>query len=271
MQPVCLIFVDRSKMKHYFFTGLVFITIFLFSSCASKRDIVYFQNSETMSSKYRENNFDYKVKIMPNDNLFVQVSDVNPTSVEVFNVIRTQTGSISPNTLDILGYLVDSNGNINFPIVGEIHVAGLTKKEATGLIQKEISRYAPDATVNIRIINYKITIMGEVMRPGVYTVTDERISVLQALALAGDLTIYGERHNVQLSRVENGEKKFYYFDLTSPDVFSSPHYYLLQNDVLYVSPNSTRVRSSTVNQNIPLTISIILAAITTATFFIRNK
>jgi polysaccharide export outer membrane protein len=143
--------------------------------------------------------------------------------------------------------------------------------EATAMIQKEISKFVSDPVVNIRIMNYKITILGEVARPGIYTVSDERISIPQALALAGDLTIFGQRHNVQLIRMENGERKFYYFDLTSPDVFSSPNYYLLQNDVLYVSPNGTRVRNSTSNQNIPLTISIVSAILMLATFLLRNK
>ena len=263
-------------MKHHYFslnfTILTFTMFFLFSSCASKRDIVYFQNSDQISqSAYRQNDANYKIKIMPNDNLFIRVSSISPDAVAIFNVIQTQTGNLSSGSLDVLGYLVDPKGNINLPLVGEVHVAGLTKTEAIQLLQKEISKFVTDPIVNIRILNYKISIFGEVARPGIYTVTDERISIPQAIALAGDLTIYGERHNVQLIRLENGERKFYYFDLTSPDIFSSPNYYLLQNDVLYVTPNGTKVRSSTSNQNIPLIISITSALLTVAAFLIRFK
>jgi len=257
----------------FYFTALILIPFFLFSSCASKRDVLYFQTADTIPQISNQIDDNYKVKIMPNDNLFIKVtSAVNPNAVDIFNVIPVQMVNMTASNLDMLGYLVDSNGNINLPTVGEIHVAGLTKEEVTQLIQKDISsQYVKDAVVNIRILNYKITVLGEVARPGVYTLTDERVSVPQALALAGDLTIYGQRHNVQLTRIENGEKKTYYFDLTSPEIFSSPNYYLAQNDVLYVSPNGTRVRSSTNNQNIPLTISIISALITLASFFIRYK
>jgi polysaccharide export outer membrane protein len=205
---------------------------------------------------------------MPNDNLFIRVSAINPDAVAIFNVFQAQNGGVPTGNLDIMGYLVDQKGNINLPLVGEIHLAGLTKAEAIDLLQKEISKFVADPVVNIRIMNYKISILGEVNRPGIYTVTDERISIPQAIALAGDLTIYGERHNVQLIRIENGEKKFYYFDLTSPDLFSSPNYYLLQNDILYVIPNGTKVRSSTYNQNIPLIISILSATIMVVGFSI---
>jgi len=263
-------------MKHHYFslnfTVLIFTAFFLLSSCASKRDIVYFQNSNQVSqSTYRQDDVNYKIKIMPNDNLFIRVSAINPEAVSIFNMTQSQSGNIQTGGSGTLGYLVDSKGNINLPLVGEIHVAGLTKAEAIQLLQKEISKFVADPVVNIRILNYQITILGEVSRPGVYTVADERISIPQAIALAGDLTILGERHNVQLIRLENGEKKFYYFDLTSPDLFSSPNYYLLQNDILYVTPNGTKVRSSTYNQNIPFAISLISAAIMIVSFLIRYK
>jgi len=219
---------------------------------------------------------DYQTILKPNDNLYVSVSSadaVNPDAVAIFNSIPlNRSGNTSSNNnLEITGYLVDQEGNINLPLIGKVHVAGLTKTEAIQLLQEKISKFVTNAVVNIRIQNYKITVLGEVARPGVYTVTDERITIPQAIALAGDLTIYGQRHNVQLRRLENGENKCYFIDLTSPDLFSSPNYYLLQNDILYVSPNGTRVRTSTSNQNIPLTISIITALLTVTSFFIRYK
>jgi len=261
------------KQPYFYFFPFLFILFLLFSSCASRRDILYFQNSDTASGmEYGVRDSDYQTIIKPNDNLYVTVSAFNPDAVTIFNSIPlNRSGNVTNNNQDLAGYLVDQKGNINLPLVDEIHVAGLTKMEATKLLQKEISKFIADPVVNIRILNYKISILGEVNHPGVYSVTDERISIPQAIALAGDLTIYGERRHLQLIRMENGEKKSYYFDLTSPELFSSPNYYLHQNDILYVAPNGTRVRSSTFNQNIPLTISIVTAVLTLTSFFIRYK
>ena len=142
--------------------------------------------------------------------------------------------------------------------------------EAADLLQKEVSAYVENAIVNIRFLNYKISVLGEVNRPGIYSVTDEKISIPEAVALAGDLTIYGERRNVQLIRVENGKKQFYSIDLTSPSLFFSPLYYLQQNDILYISPNGTRAGSSTYNQNLPLFVSLISVTITAIALFVRK-
>jgi len=263
----------KQKYFSFYLLTLTLVSVFFFSSCASRRDILYFQNSDSFSDfNSGQNDSDYKVVIKSNDNLYITVSAVNPDAVAVFNMIPlNRAGTASSNNMDVLGYIVDQNGEINLPLVGNIHVAGLTKLDAMQLLQNEISKFVANPVVNIRILNYKINILGEVNRPGVYTVTDERISIPQAIALAGDLTIYGERRNVQLIRMENGERKFYYFDLTSPDIFASPHYYLLQNDILYISPNGTKVRSSATNQNISLGITIITALLTVASFFIRYK
>ena len=262
-------------MKHLFFPfyiSVLMLISFLFFSCGSKRDIVYFQNSEWISSEqFKKNAIEYSAKIMPNDNLFITVTAVNQGAVEAFNIAPLNRGSLNTASLDIFGYLVDQNGNINLPYVGEIHVAGLNKTEATHFIQQKISQYVENPVVNIRFLNYKVSIIGEVNRPGVYTVTDERISIPQAIALAGDLTIYGQRRNVQLIRMEKGEEKIYFIDLTSPDIFLSPNYYLHQNDVIYVSPNKTKAGSSTYNQNLPLLVSLISVAITAIALFVRYK
>ena len=262
-------------MKHLYFTyyvsALLLISL-LFSSCGSKRDIVYFQNSEWISSdQFKKNKTEYIAKIMPNDNLFISVTAVNQAAVEAFNIASLNRGSLNTASLDVFGYLVDQNGNINLPYVGEIRVAGLNKPEAIHFIQKEISKYVDDPIVNIRFLNYKVSVIGEVNRPGVYTVSDEKISIPQAIALAGDLTIYGQRRNVQLIRMEKGEEKIYFIDLTSPDIFFSPNYYLHQNDVLYIAPNKTKAGTSTYNQNLPLLVSLISVTITAVALFVRYK
>jgi len=265
-------------MKHQYssfnFPVFTLLLLFLFSSCGSKRDIVYFQNSDRIPmDMYDQIGDEFKTVIMPNDNLFITVSAEDPASVEIFNTTQfNRSVNYSSNTLDILGYLVDQKGTINFPTIGEFHIAGLTKMEAVDLLQKEISKYlTKPAVVNIRFLNYKISVIGEVNRPGVYTVSDEKISIPQAIALAGDLTIYGERRTMQLIRMEKGERIFIPIDLTSPDIFFSPYYYLRQNDILYISPNGTKAGSSTYNQNLPLIVSLISVTITAIALFIRYK
>jgi len=234
---------------------------------------VYFQNADKITEgMYARENTEFNAIIMPNDNLFITVSAINPESVDVFNsALLTRGGTLSSTTLDVMGYLVDQKGNINFPLVGEIHLGGLTKRDAVIALQKAVSKFVTDPVVNIRFLNYKINILGEVNRPGVYTVTDERITIPQAIALAGDLTIYGDRRNVQLIRIENGEKRFYFIDLTTPDIFFSPKYFLLQNDILYIPPNSTRAGTSTYNANLPLLMSTISVTFTIIAFFINKK
>ena len=263
----------RHRYFSFYFAALVVISLFLFSSCGSKRNILYFQNSDNIDEKmYFNDSTEFNTVIMPNDNLFITVSAVNPDAVEVFNTNQfNRIGNVSATALDISGYLVDQKGDINFPLVGEIHLGGLTKKNAIQLLQNQVSKFVTDPVVNIRFLNYKISIIGEVTRPGVYTVTDEKISIPQAIALAGDLTIYGDRHNVQLIRIENGKKQFHSIDLTTADLFFSPYYYLHQNDVLYIQPNGTKAGSSTYNQNLPLLVSLISVTITAIALFVRYK
>jgi len=256
-------------MKHQpaYFAVITLILLFLFSSCGSKRDIVYFQNHDSM---YMFEKAEHTIKIMPNDNLFITVTSSNPEAVEVFNVGLSNRGAISTASLDIYGYLVDQNGNINLPLVGEVRVGGLTKQKAVDLLQEKISKFLTEKPiVNVRFLNFKVSVLGEVNRPGVYTVTDEKISIPQAIALAGDLTIYGERQTIQLRRIENGEMNCYIIDLTSSDLFFSPYYYLRQNDILYISPNKTKAGSSTYNQNLPLYVSLISVTITAVALFLR--
>ena len=264
---------NYTRMRHQYFYFSVLITILLFSSCGSKKDIVYFQNSDRISEDmYYQDNSEFKTIIKPNDNLFITVTAFNSEAVKVFNTNQfNQAGNISANALDMSGYLVDHKGNINVPLVGEIHVAGFTKDDVIQLLKKDISKYVLDTTVvvNIRLLNYKVSVFGEVNRPGVYTVTDEKISIPQAIAMAGDLTIYGERRNVLLTRIEKGETKFIHIDLTSADLFFSPYYYLRQEDVLYISPNGTKAGSSTYNQNLPLLVSLISVTITAVALFLR--
>jgi polysaccharide export outer membrane protein len=168
-------------------------------------------------------------------------------------------------------YLIDYDGNIDFPVLGKLKVAGLNRTELTSMLVEKISEYANNPIVNVRLSNFTITILGEVRNPGTFTIQDERITVLEALGLADDLTIFGKRKNVLLIREVDGKKKFAKIDLTSVNAVNSPVYYLQQNDVIYIEPNNARIRSSTYNQNNSVLISAI-GTLTTiiAVFLVRN-
>ena len=254
------------KFLHKIGGAFFLLSLILLSSCGSTKDVVYFQNVE---SKYNISSdlSKYEIKIATNDNLLITVATRNPQAADPFNVIKKENSSSSQN-LQWFGYLVDQFGNINFPLLGTIHLSGLTKQEAINLLQKRISEYIEDPVVNIRFMNYKISVIGEVNRPGEFVADDEKITLIQALSLAGDMTIYGSRHNVLVCRTTNGVKQFHRVDMTSAEVFSSPVYYLQQEDVVYVEPNKARARSSTnYIQNMSLGISLVSIALTIALFF----
>ena len=143
-------------------------------------------------------------------------------------------------------YRVFPNGNINFPVLGEIKLAGLSRAQATNLLQEKLSDYIKNPIVDIETVNYRITVLGEVARPGTYTAVNERITLVEAISLAGDLTIYGERENVLVIQDYDGKKTYTRVNLKSNDLFNSPVYYLSQNDVVYVEPNKTRAKNSAI-------------------------
>jgi len=235
------------------------LTIAIFTSCASRKDIVYFQDEpiseEILMSEPKQ------LLYKPDDILTINVSALDPDTVRPFNlpVVSNNTTNVTSaqGQLQMQTYLVDYDGNIEFPVLGKIKVSGLTRTELTSLLVEKISTMATDPIVNVRLANFTITIIGEVSRPGTFTIQDERITVLEALGLANDLTIFGKRKNVKLIREIDGKKKFAYIDLTSVNVVNSPVYYLQQNDVIYVEPNKAKVRSSTYNQNNGVLISAI--------------
>ncbi|MBL0739312.1 polysaccharide biosynthesis/export family protein [Flavobacterium sp. GN10] len=234
--------------------------LFLFFSCGSKKDVLYYQNIDTLSSK--EKIATYEVKIQPDDLLMIIVSADDPEVAVPFNL---KTYSISSNAKSDIArgqetvqtYLVDSRGNIEFPVLGTLKIGGLSRTEALQLLQEKISVYIKNPIINLRITNFKVSIQGEVNLPGVYSVASERITIIEALSMAKDLTIYGKRNNILIIRETNGLKSYNRVDLTKSDFINSPFYYLAQNDVVYVEPNKTRVNSSAVGPNTSVIISAI--------------
>ena len=153
-------------------------------------------------------------------------------------------------------YLVDSDGNIEFPVLGTVNVAGLNRQQLATKLKTEITEYVQDPIVNVRIVNFQVSVLGEVARPGTFDIRDEYLSLPKALGFAGDLTIYGRRNNVLVMREDNGKKIHEYLDLTDPNVINSPFYYLQQNDVVYVEPNGAQMQSASYNRNAGVYISI---------------
>ncbi|MDR1737522.1 MAG: polysaccharide biosynthesis/export family protein [Candidatus Symbiothrix sp.] len=245
-------------------------------SCGSKKKIVYFQGAEKKIGTM-EDLSKYDVKIKPHDNLMIMVSTANnPAAAVPYNTIDLSRGSLYGNILDLLGYLVDEQGYINFPQVGKLYVVGMTKSELSQLLISRLKEYldASSLTVNVRFLNFQISVLGEVNRPGDYVISDESVTLPQIIAQAGDLTIYGQRKNIKVFRtLDSGEKKCFVVDLTKPDVFYSEAYYLHQNDVIYVEPNSARTMGASYNPMISTYLSVagLLVSISTLVISILNS
>lgn len=243
------------------FAALVFSL--LISSCVSRKEIVYFQGLDETEAKI-DSNQEKGLEIKPNDLLTISVSAPEQEAALPFNlpVIGVPQSGAELGGLTVNGrqqlqtYLVDSDGNIEFPILGTVEVAGLNRQQLSGKLKNKISDYVQDPIVNVRIVNFQVSVLGEVARPGTFDIRDEYLSLPKALGLAGDLTIYGRRDNVLVMREENGKKVHAYLDLTDPTVINSPFYYLQQNDVVYVEPNGAQRQSASYNRNAGVYISI---------------
>ena len=249
-------------MKKLSLTALTAVTILMLCSCASTKKVAYFQNSDSIN--YDNSRFLYDARIMPKDQLTISVNTTNDEAAAAFNltVLTTYTqGQTLTNASrgTLLPYLVDNNGFINFPVIGSIKVGGLTKAEAERMIQEKIRPYMAEnenPIVTVRMSSYSVSVLGEVTRPGSFQVSREKITILEALAQAGDLTIYGVRDRVKLIREDaTGKKEIHTLDLTDANIVNSPYYYLQQNDVVYVEPNKVKAQNSTVGQVTTLTFS----------------
>ncbi|WP_418509957.1 polysaccharide biosynthesis/export family protein [Corallibacter sp.] len=248
----------------------VIVIAVILTSCATSKEIVYFQDEPI--SKNNEITVNSELIYKPNDLIFISVGG-DKDAVAPFNLpaISYSTSSVAVNgDLKMPTYLIDANGNIEYPVLGTLKIAGLTRTQATDYLKNKLIDYIKDPIVNIRLINFTITVLGEVENPGTFTVEDEKISLTQALGMAGDLTIYGKRNNVFLIREQDGKKRFTKFDLTSINVVNSPNYYLQQDDVIYVEPNKSRVRSASYNQNNGVIISAVGTLATIIAIFIAK-
>ena len=235
---------------------MVVTVILMMVGCGSSKQVAYWQNIDSISLAASKGLYD--AKIMPKDELTILVQTTDPLTSEPFNL--RSTGQTS-NKDQITGYLVDNDGMINFPIVGKIHVAGLTKTECEDLIKSKIQPYlarTENPLVSVRTSSYRITVIGEVNRPGVIPVATEKISLIEALAEAGDMTIYGKRNNVLLVREDkSGEKHKVRLNMNDANIINSPYYYLQQNDIVYVEPHKVKARNTFFGSNTSIFYSVI--------------
>lgn len=249
-----------------------FVTVvtlsFIGSSCMNPKKVVYFDNIQDTILKPPP--ADLEPVIRSSDILSITVTSLNPKASELFNIPNVSAASSASNssttTTAVNGYLVDLDGNIQFPIIGNIKAAGLTKKKLKDQLTKMMidKKLLVDPIVDIRYLNFRVSVIGEVARPGVVTATSERITLLEALALAGDLTIYARRDNVMLIRDnENGQRIIKRIDLNSSSILTSEYFYLKSNDVIYAEPSKSKVTTSTSRANIwvPIVFSVLSFAI----------
>ena len=263
-------------MKKLISAVLVAMTMILtLGSCGSVKNVAYFKNADSIS--LAGSKMLYEAKIMPKDQLTITVLTTDPKASAPFNLSVSNTigtnGQLSTNSGSLQGYLVDNNGEIEFPVIGKLHVGGLTKNQCEDLIKSKVRPYLSaneNPIVTVRMASYRVAVFGEVARPGVVQVPYEKMSVLEALAQCGDLTIYGRRDNVMLIREDaTGEKHVYRLNLNDANLINSPLYYLQQNDNIYVEPNKIKAQNSTIGASTTLWLSVVGSLLSIASLVVN--
>lgn len=250
-------------MKKLLIPFVLMAMIMLIGSCSGSKQVAYFQNIDSISLAASRGL--YEAKIMPKDELTITVITTNPQASAPFNLTVSNTigssGQLSTGQGSLQGYLVDNNGNINFPVLGNIHVGGLTKNQAEEKIRDGVKPYlaaSENPIVTVRMSSYRVTVVGEVGSPRVIPVSTEKMSIIEALAQAGDLSIYGKRNNVLLIREDaTGQKQAHRLNLNDANIFNSPYYYLQQNDIIYVEPNGVKAKNSAIGSSTTIWFSFI--------------
>lgn len=223
---------------------LLFIVLSL-TACSSPKNVLYIQDATPL--KQEEISQNYEVRIQQDDLLSITVSSKDPELIAPFNMAAQTSGTTGAQKG--MEYMVDLSGNIDFPLLGKINVNGLTRMQLTYLIQERLIKedYVKDPIVTVKFQNFKVSVLGEVGSPGSFTIPSERITLLEVLSMAGDLSIYGNRNKVTVIRENNGKRTILYQDLTSSEIFNSPCYYLQQNDIVYVEPIKNKMRQRDIN------------------------
>ena len=248
-------------MKKTLFVFALLIAM-LMTNCTSYKNVPYMQDIQAVNNYCNEIPM-YDAQIMPKDLLSITVNTTDPQAAAPFNLtvqtpINAALTNVNSSTQPSLQqYLVNNEGMIDFPVIGKLKVGGLTKNQAEDKIRTELRPYLKETPiVTVRMANYKISVLGEVAHPGSFTITNEKVNVLEALAMAGDMTVYGVRNNVKLVREDaEGKRSIHLLDLTKSELILSPYFYLKQNDILYVTPNKTKAKNSDVGNSTTLWFS----------------
>jgi polysaccharide export outer membrane protein len=261
------------KQLHYQIS-LVTLLVMSLASCVNSKKLsqeaIYFQN--VTDSSLRNSVVNYESVIQKGDILGIKVMTANESSSRIFN---QQTLSVTPTANagsgvaeSSVGYLVDNEGNISLPLIGKVHIAGSTAAAATDTLTSLIRPILTDAIVSIRLLNFKITVLGEVLKPGSMAIPSERVTILDAIGLAGDLTVFGRRDNIKVIRDVNGKREMGILDIKKGDIFDSPYYYLRQNDIVYVEMNNRKMGNA--DQTNVRNLSIVLAAVTAIALIVNT-
>lgn len=259
----------RLISKYGLTLGLCIAVLMMLGSCESRRNMVYLQQDSTNVNTVYEQ---YTPRIQANDILTIVVTAADPKVTAPFNPVSSMATTSMTQSTDMAlrpTYTVDNNGDITLPMLGKVHVAGMTRVEAIDKLRSELSQYIKDPGVNMNFNNFRVSVLGEVARPGSFIMPNERVTILEAIGMAGDLTIRGRRHNVLVIREADGQKSQHRLDLTKESTLNSPYYYLAQNDVIYVEPNKAQINNSKLGANTNIIISIASLLITVISVLTR--
>ncbi|PHQ28271.1 polysaccharide biosynthesis/export family protein [Leeuwenhoekiella nanhaiensis] len=243
--------------------------VLLVSSCVSRKEVVYFNNAEALSpvpvTEARS------IQIQPNDELTIRVSAPEQDAATPYNLTQSVAGLEGPQAANVQleSYIVDADGTIQFPELGSIPVSGYTNIELARMLEERLRPFLKDPLVTVRILNFQVSVLGEVRAPGTYTTPNYQLSLPQALSLGGDLLITGRRDNVLIMRKENGQMTYNYVDLTDAGITQSPYYYLQQNDVIYVEPNNGQRQRAGLLSTVSTYLGVASVVISLALIFTR--
>lgn len=258
-------------MKKITFLSIIVLALLL-SSCGSTKNITYFQNKEIIDWTLSKQMFD--AKIMPKDILQIQVFTITPEAADPFNLTKGTTGttSVGESPASAFNYLVSNDGTVVMPVIGTIKVGGLSKGEAEELVKEKIKPYLSESenvVVHVRLMNYKYAVLGGVNSPGLYTTQNEKVSILEAIAQAGDLTTFAYRDRIFLIRENSdGKKEYHQLNINDANIVNSPYYYLQQNDVIYVEPRKTQARNEFISANTTIWFSLFSSLMSITTFIL---
>lgn len=246
----------------------VFLLAIVLNSCTSSSKITYLQDVDAL--KAEDKSIAFEPILQPDDLLSIIVSAENTESTIPFNLPQIPgNNDIINNQTAVKTYLIDNYGEIDFPVIGKVKLGGLIRREANKKLQDLISEYVKNPGINLRILNFKISVLGEVSRPGTFSIQSERVTLLEAFGKAGDLTIYGKRSNILIIRENNGVKSYHKVDITKSDFVNSPCYYLSQNDVVVVNPNQTKINASAIGPNTSVILSAISILVTVSVLLFK--